>query len=242
MIGLQVAGPSLPVEPLAAFVFSFSSVCALTLASAATCPARTRRDLRWLLGPLSVLAIVWKSGAVDVWHSAAVLASLLVAGSIVGSIVGASIEHKGHLMFVALVSSLADAASVLHPQGPSAAIVGSEQALSLLAVPFAFPGTSETPALLGVGDVVFAALYVAAARRHGLARRRTLLALTLAFAMTMVVVVGFQVPIPALPFLGLAVLIAHPEARVPPVQDRARGFAVLGALGLALLGIWLSGL
>jgi len=241
MIAGQALGRSISAPPVAAFALSFGCVCALVLGSARACPARQGRDLRWLIAPISILALVAFSGARDIWHAAAVLVSLLVAGSVLGAVVGASIEDIGHLLFVAIVSSLADAASVLHPEGPSAAIVQSEAALSLLALPFAFLGTSDTPPLLGVGDVVFTSLYVAAARRHGLPEQRTLLALALAFAATMIVVTALEIAIPALPFLGLAMLIAHPEARRPPERDRARGFGVIGALALVLLCLWLFG-
>jgi hypothetical protein len=241
MVVGQALGPSIPAPPLAAFALSFSCVCALVLGSARACPARQPRDLRWLIAPISILALVALSGARDVWHAAAVLISLLVAGSVLGTVVGVSIEHIGQLLFVAIVSSFADAASVLHPKGPSAAIVESEAALSLLALPFAFLGSSDTPPLLGVGDAVFASLYVAAGHRHGLPQRRTLLALALAFAATMITVAALEIAIPALPFLGLAMLIAHPQARRPPEPDRARGFGVIGALALALACLWLFG-
>jgi len=240
LIALHAVAPSVPAPPLLAYVLAFSAISGLSLASAQACPARKTRELRWLLAPLACLMLVAFSGGRDVWHAAVVLASLLIAGGLMGSVVGASIEHAGHLLFVVIVSSLADAASVLHPSGPSAAIVSSEQALSLLALPFAFLGTSETPPLLGVGDVVFAALYVAAGRRHGLPARRTLFALALAFLLTMATVMALELPIPALPFLGLAMLAAHPEARRAPAHDRKRGFLVIGVLVLVLIGLWLG--
>lgn len=240
MVALQSVGPSVPAPPLLAFGVAFAAISALSIGSAFACPARTRRALPILVAPLVGLAFVAWSGGLDVWHAALVLISLLIAGSVLGSVVGASIEHAGYLLFVAIVSSLADAASVLHPSGPSAQIVESEAALSLLALPFAFLGTADTPPLLGVGDVVFTALYVAAGRRHGLAARRTVLALSLAFAVTAAVVIAFELPVPALPFLGLGMLIAHPEARRPPEAERTRGFVALGILVLVLAGLYLS--
>lgn len=238
MIALQAIGPSVPAAPLVAFIVAFAAISALSIASACACPVRTRGALAILVVPLAGLAFAAWSGGRDVWHAALVLASLLIAGSALGTVVGASIEHAGYLLFVAIVSSLADAASVLHPSGPSAQIVESEAALSLLALPFAFLGTADTPPLLGVGDVVFTAVYVAAGRRHGLPARRTGLALALAFAVTALVVIAFELPVPALPFLGIAMLIAHPEARRPPAADRRRGFAVIGVLALVLASLY----
>lgn len=237
MVALQAIGPSVPAPPLLAFVLAFGCISGLSIASAFACPGRGKRDLRLLIAPLAALALAAWSGGLDVWHASVVLISLLVAGSLLGSVVGASIEHAGYLLFVAIVSSLADAASVLHPSGPSAQIVESEQALSLLALPFAFLGTADTPPLLGVGDVVFTGLYVAAGRRHGLSARRTALALAAAFAVTAGVVMAFELPVPALPFLGVAMLIAHPEARKPPAHERVRGFAVIGALAVVLIAL-----
>jgi hypothetical protein len=87
--------------------------------------------------------------------------------------------------------------------------------------------------------VVFTALYLSAGRRHGLAVRGTVLALALAFSVTAVVVIAFELPVPALPFLGLAMLIAHPEARRPPVAERTRGFVAVGVLVAVLAGLYL---
>jgi len=216
LLVLQVIGPYVPAPPLVAYGFSFAVVCGFVLESARLCPALKPRALRWLSVPLACLGVVAITSSGAPWQAALVLASLLVAGTLLGNTVGSAIEQAWHLSFVAIVSSLADAVSVLHPSGPSAAIVQSETALSLLALPFAFLGTAETPPLLGVGDVVFSALYVAAARRHGLSSRKTLIALSLAFAVTMVTVVAFELPVPALPFLGLAMVIVHPEARRRP--------------------------
>jgi len=240
MIALQAVGPRVAAPPLLSFVFSFGCIAALVLASAQLCPAKGRGDLRWLALPVLALAAVAWSGAYDVWHAAVVLIALLAGGTLLGAVVGASIEHAGHLVFVALVSSFADAASVLHPKGPSAAIVESETALALLALPFAFLGSHETPPLLGVGDVVFTGLYVAAARRHQLSVRRTIAALALAYVATLIAVAAFQLPIPALPFLGLAILIAHPEARRAPQRDRARGFGIVAVLAAVLAGLYFT--
>lgn len=239
----QAIGDALAIDPLVSYVLSFGSVCGLALGAALLAPTWSRRDRQLAIAiaagaALGIAFVGWSGGGQPV-HAAIVLAALLVLGSMLGQVVGAAIEHPGHLLFVALVSSIADAASVLHPSGPSAAIVQSEQALSLLALPFAFLGTDATPPLLGVGDVVFAALYAGSARRHRLPQGRTLSALSLGFLVTMGVVIGTELPVPALPFLGAAMLIAHPEARRPPARERVRGFVVLGLLVLSVLAMFL---
>jgi hypothetical protein len=85
---------------------------------------------------------------------------------------------------------------------------------------------------------VFAALYVAAARRHGLGTVRMLAALAAGFAGTLGAVVLLARPVPALPFLGLAVVVAMPRARAIPAAERRAAWPVMigcGIAGLALL-------
>ncbi|MDD9970599.1 MAG: hypothetical protein OXR73_30460, partial [Myxococcales bacterium] len=153
------------------------------------------------------------AGAGCLVGAAVVMWCLLLLGVAVGTFVGARVERPGHLLFVALVSSLADIVSVYHPQGVSHAIIESETALSLLALSFPMLGTDAIEPLLGVGDLVFVALYLTASRVHQLSLRRTLAALSLGLAVTAASVVVLEMALPALPFLGLSILIALPAAR-----------------------------
>jgi hypothetical protein len=168
-----------------------------------------------------------------------VAGALYAIGSLVGALVGSRIEHAGHLLFVVVVSSLADTFSVAAPEGPSAQIASSAVALSYLAVSFPMLGTPDIAPLLGVGDLVFASLYVSASRAHDLPMRRTWIALGAAFLVTMLVVIWLELPVPALPFMGVAMLIAQPLTRVPPVRDRARGFMALGAISALFIALLL---
>lgn len=84
-----------------------------------------------------------------------------------------------------------------------------------------------------MGDITFAALYLAAARRHGLPVSRTLVALALGLAATLATVLLTGIGVPALPFLGLAVVLAHPEARRIPHPDRPK--ALVGIAIVVLL-------
>jgi putative NIF3 family GTP cyclohydrolase 1 type 2 len=56
----------------------------------------------------------------------------------------------------------------------------------------------------------------------------------------MVAVVALEAAVPALPFLGLAMVIAHRQARRPPERDRIRGYAMAAAVvaGVAVLLLW----
>lgn len=245
--------PLVPVDPtaspaaaLGAFTFGFAAVSAASLAAGATIGPRSPRALAiWapvalVLGGLAWAEVPARAGALGIVASAAVMLALLAGGSVAGGVVGGRIQHPGHLSVVAVVSSLADVWSVLSPQGPSAAALQSEPLLSVLALPFPMLGTDAIEPLLGIGDVVFVALYLTVSRRFELGLGRTLVALGVAFAATALAVITLQRALPALPFLGAAVLIAHRDARLPPPGERraaAIGVAVLAALVIAVLAL-----
>jgi hypothetical protein len=231
--------PKLTVDPVAAFAIGFGVVVASAIATALACPPLARRAL-WLgLIPLVVLAWLAQSANADLRTAVVVTLALLLAGTCIGTVIGTVIEHPGHLIFVAIVSAAADAASVFHPSGPSAAIVQSKQALSLLALPWPMLGTDQIEPFLGVGDVVFTALYIASSRRHALPLWRSALGLTLGYIVTMVSVIGLEATIPALPFLGLGVVLAQPQARRPPERDRVRGYVVAAVVVCAVAALLL---
>ncbi len=227
----------LALAPLAAYVVGFACVVSATLAAGLNAPRPAKANWLVVVAALLGLLLVRAFGGPGVGASLCVLVLLLCFGSVAGAAVGGAIEEPGHLLFVALVSSLADTFSVTQPEGPSAALVSSPEALSLLALSWPMLGTSQIAPLLGVGDVLFASLYLAAARAHALPGRRTVLALGLGFLVTMLTVIVTELPIPALPFLGAAMLLVHPAARLPPARDRRKAFAMvfLMALALALL-------
>jgi hypothetical protein len=224
------AAEHLTISPLFAYAIGFACVivAALSVSRFAPCSVRVVVPIAVVAAGVLVAAFVTRGSG---WSTAlAISIALLSAGSALGAFVGARIEHPGHLLFVAVASSIADAFSVLSPHGPSAAIARSEVALSLVAISWPMLGTRAIEPLLGVGDVVFCGLYIACARKHALGLRRTWLALAAAFGLTMFAVIAFEIAIPALPFLGAAMLAAHPKARRPPLADRRRGLVVLSVM------------
>jgi len=229
--------PSMDVEPRLAFLSGFGAVALSAVLTAAACPPIHARALLGLAFPAAALFALAFRPAPDLTGALIVTAALLAGASLVGGAVGRAIEHPGQLLFVAVVSAAADAASVLHPSGPSAAMAQSKAALSLVALPWPMLGTPAIEPLLGAGDVVFTALYLASARRHDLPWRRTMLALLLAYGATAAVVLLLETAVPALPLLGLAVVLAHPEARQPRRADRRRGalLSIVAVLGVAAL-------
>ncbi|MBN8616932.1 MAG: hypothetical protein J0L92_40490 [Deltaproteobacteria bacterium] len=237
--GLSIASPSVPwpieTSPLAArgaFVLAFVWVSIECLAGATLAPevAPRRLILTGLVGALAMVGLALGGVSLSPLTTALVGVLLVLAGSSAGAWVGGRIQHAGHLGVVAVVSSIADAASVLQPSGPTAQILESAPTLSFLTLGAPMLGTADVPPILGVGDVVMSALYVAAARKHQLAQRRTWIALAAGLAAAMTVVLVLELPLPALPFLGVAILVAHPEARLPPPKER-----VQAAIGVAIL-------
>lgn len=212
---------------------AFACVSAEVLTASALTPRLPTRGLWIALGALGALALLatFAASLPLALAAALVTVTLLTLGTSAGGVVGQAIEQPGHLLVVAAVSAAVDALSVLHPSGPTAQIIRHEAAVSVLILPWPILGTRNIDPVLGVGDVAFAAIYLAAARRHGLSIRRSVVALSLALAGTLVAVFVTGRGVPALPFLGAAMVAAHPEARRLPEEDRAK--AVVGLLALA---------
>jgi hypothetical protein len=99
------------------------------------------------------------------------------------------------------------------------------------------PGSGELAPLLGVGDVVFTSLYLAATRAHALPLRRSVLALSAGYALTTALVIATERPIPVLPLMGACFVIAQPAARRVSALDRRRGAWMLTLIASAL-ALW----
>ncbi len=236
-LGAYVA-PGLDLEPVLAGLFVFGSVAGVVLAVAATVPALPWKALAFLVvpvGSLAAAALLAREGAV---LAPALLAAfgLLTAGTLLGGTIGSHIEHAGHLSLVAYVSAFADLSSVMSEGGVTAQIVAHKPTLSLLAISWPLPGTNAIEPVLGVGDIVMAALYLSAARRHGLSVRRTLVAFSGAFVALFVVLVVGERALPALPFFSLAFLGAHPS--VLRIREDERRAATAGMVIVAALAVY----
>lgn len=186
-----------------------------------------------------LVALLSPPGHVEGYPSLCVLAGLLLLGTGLGALIGRRIEHPSHLLFVALVSSVADILSVTQPGGISKAIAEEPRALALLALPWPLLGSDEVAPFLGVSDVVFASLYLHASRAHVLPLLRSVVALFLGFALTAALVLLFQRPIPVLPLLGASIVLAQPRARAASAEDLRRGAWVLAALVVVIATVFL---
>ncbi len=228
-----------PVSPRLAYLFAFACVSAEVLVASALAPRVGRRGLAWAIVPALALAGVAASPLAEVPAAMIVTVALLAAGTLVGGVVGGAIERAGHLLVVAILSAIVDAFSVLSTSGPTAQILEVDAAVNVLLLPWPMLGAGSVEPILGVGDITFAAIYLGAARRHGLSIRRTVLALACGLAATAMAVLVTERGLPALPFLGAAVVIAHPEARRVPREDRAKAAIGVGAIA-AVLGALLA--
>ena len=228
-------------EPLVAYLVGFACVVAATLAVALWVP--NERSALFLGSgvacALMLAALLAPVEQVTGYPPLCVLTGLLMLGTVIGAVIGRRIQHASHLLFVALVSAVADMLSVMQPGGISKAIAEQPRALALLALPWPLLGTDVVAPFLGVSDVVFASLYVHATRTHDLPLSRSLLALVAAFATTAVLVVVWQRPIPVLPLLGVSIVLAQPRARAASAADLRRGAWVLAALAVVIATVFL---
>ncbi len=243
---LAFAAPWLRIGILPALALGFLVAAATLVVGAAgvSSHVRTTRDLTPLLatGLVSGIAawFIARAGhgrvATEVLSGLIASAAVLAVGSSLGVGVGARIAHPGHLLAVALASSAADIWSVHAPEGVTHAIVTTRDVSLQRAVTLSAaiaPDRVPEPAI-GVGDVIFAALYLAACTQHGLSRRRMTLAITIGLLLAGAATFALKRPMPALPFLGAMVVLLEPRARGVPRQDRV-ATAVAGALLVASL-------
>jgi len=242
VFAVGLVAPALAHHPQIAFVLAYSAVSAEILAFALTAP---RVALRWtgLAAGLTVVGLILLSGRTSTPLTAALLTLALGSGAtLLGAALGARTEKAGQLVAVALVSGIADLWSVFDPTAPSARFaeqaIAEPDRLAVFALPFPMLGTSLVPAVIGAGDVLFVALYVAAFRAHGLSLARLAIALAVAFALGLVGLMVALVPLPLLPLLGLAAVACEPAARSLTAREWRTvllvSAALLGAIALRL--------
>lgn len=185
----------------------------------------------------SALGIVAFTGVQSVTGIVVVGSALLTLGHGIGHAVGSRIEHAGHLLPACVVAGCVDVASVLHPQGPTHAIVRSERAIELLVLSFPVLGTQAFAPSIGVGDVVFAALLLGTATRHRLSTVRfaLLIGMGLLFAGLLSALIAQAVP--ALPAIGLCVVLGVRQARVLDRKDRRTALGFMAASVVVTAGV-----
>jgi hypothetical protein len=232
MMLFAVAAPHVPAPPIVRFALGYGLLIACLLGTARAAPPVNRRWAAFALLPAALPVAVGVVGppSGSFAAAAAVFVGILAAGTWLGAFLGGEIEHPGHLLPVAVASALADAASVLAPSGPTARVLSDHpDVLAVVALPWSFGDRAFVP-VLGVGDVLMTGLYLAACRKHGLPVARAVAALAVAYAALLVALFLAARPLPALPALGLAVVLAFPEARRLPAPDRTKAWVAMVAL------------
>jgi len=119
-------------------------------------------------------------------------------------------EHAAWVVAVALIIPFVDAYSVW--KGPTQHIIAHQQHL-FTTLSFAFPVPGEHgSANLGLPDLLFFAVFLAATARFRLRTNPTWLCMTLSFGATMALAVEFDVTgLPALPLLSLGFLLPNAD-------------------------------
>ena len=130
-------------------------------------------------------------------------------------------ERASWLVLVALLVPLVDIFSVF--RGPTKEIIENREEV-FTALSFAFPVPGGGAARLGLPDLLFFALFLAASARFELRVGWTWLAMTLSIGATMALATGFDVyGLPALPLLCLGFLAPNVDRLWKRIGEERRG-------------------
>jgi len=163
-------------------------------------------DRRWLVGAVIVLALVALVCSLTGFGLAANFAKMWAA-VFAGWAFLRLFERLSWVVLVAFVIPLVDIVSVY--KGPTHTITQHHfQVYTAVAIAFLVPGGGA--AYLGPPDVLFYALFLAAAARWHLRVNWTWAATTLMYGLTIIVATAADVGgLPALPFLSFGFLVAN---------------------------------
>jgi hypothetical protein len=177
------------------------------------------RDARGLLPVGIALAFLAYALHVADWHTAENLCKL-AATTLVGFWFLGYFDTAGWVVLVSLIIPWVDAYSVW--RGPTKVIVTHhERVFTTLSYAFPIPGEANA-ANLGLPDLLFFALFLAAAARFALRPGATWLALTASFGATIAFAVGVSLSgLPALPLLSLGFLAPNADLLWTRLRPRA---------------------
>lgn len=157
---------------------------------------------------LLVAAVALPLGAALTWVELLPLANVakVVGAAALGLWVAENLERASWVVLVAAVSAVVDVLSVYG--GPTRRLLEEgPQVVGYFTVALTWIGyaTSEGYTALGISDVVFFSLYLAAARRFGLRIAASAVAMVVSFVLTIVAALWWEA-LPALPLLSVAFL------------------------------------
>lgn len=167
------------------------------------------RDARWVLPAGLALAVLTAVFHAAGWTTPENLAKLC-AVTLIGFWFLRYFEAVSWVVLVALIIPWVDAFSVFSHRGPTHKIVANHPyVLNVLSYAFPIPG-EHAAANLGVPDLLFFALFLAAAARYGLRVGWTWVALVASFGVTIALAVELGLSgLPALPGVALGFLLPN---------------------------------
>jgi hypothetical protein len=168
--------------------------------------------------PLVVIAVIFEAAHFDVASNFVKFAAVSAAGWWFL----AFFEDVSWVLLVALLIVPVDIYSVF--RGPTKVIVEQQpRVFDALSIAFPLPGEHNS-AQLGLPDVLFFALFLAAAVRFVLRSDLTWLAMTLSFGLTLVLAVTGDISgLPALPLLSAAFLLVNADLIWRRVRAQRQG-------------------
>jgi hypothetical protein len=201
----------------------------VTLVAAVLFPATF--FVAWLLLPVAderwLLAAALAAGALAAFLDVAGLGALfnvakVVAFTLFGFWFVQMLEALVWIVLVAAVIPWVDIASVY--QGPTKVVVEERPGVfERIAVSFVVPG-EDGAARLGPPDVIFFALFLAAARRFGLRVGATWIGMTAALSITLIATYTYDLHgLPALPAISLGFLLPNADLLWRSLRAEGRG-------------------
>jgi len=123
----------------------------------------------------------------------------------------ARFEALSWVVLIAAIVPLVDAYSVFSPRGPTNVIVSEHRdVFTTLSFAFPIPGEADS-ANLGLPDLLFFALFLAASARFVLRPGVTWILLTASFGATLALAAAWRGGLPALPLLSIGFLVANAD-------------------------------
>lgn len=242
--GAQALSATARVDPTVVYVLAFGAAAAIAI-HAAIRTGRIVAGRRWLPALMFALAAVVAAAQavapVEALPIALHGALLLGLACAVGATLGREVVDPAHLWPLVVVAAAADLLSVLAPAGVTRAILDGTAPVSLSAVVLHLPIAPDAPPapLLGVGDLLFTGFLGGAAARLELPPHRSVTGLAAGFATCLVGLLAWGVPLPALPFIGVAFAVAHGARIRPRARELALSVgiaALIGTIGFSALG------
>jgi len=183
----------------------------LTLPVVAAAPAY-RHPLPTIASGLSAGLLAMAAIRLEMPETIATLAKL-IAAICAGLALARLLRGRVQMIAIAVLVSAVDIYSIAG--GPTRALVtdnrrgASELALNLRAM------DTQVVNQIGLSDLFFFALFTTAVLRFGMRRWTTWTAMTVSFGLSMLLADGFRTPVPALPLLSAAFLLANADLFLP---------------------------